>query len=66
MDPEQELTAAIQRFGDQRYSAGIEVGLAVAERIVGWLSMQPDTPRQREQRQWAERAIAAARAEDKS
>lgn len=52
---------AIERYAERRYKDGMRAGLEVAERIVGWLTRQPDTRRQRETREMAETAIEKAR-----
>lgn len=56
------LASSLESWGDARYQEGLEHGLYAAELIVGWLTEQPDTKRQAKVRQWAERAIAKARA----
>ena len=45
------------------YVAGLREGLKVAEDGVCWLTRLPDTRRQRETREWMEKAIAKAKAE---
>lgn len=60
-DPERTLLTSVRAYGDERYRDGLRDGLAVAERIRGWLTREPDTKRQAEVREWADRAIAAAR-----
>ena len=51
----------VEEWGASEYRRGLEEGLRVADRIVGWLTEQPDTPRQRRIRVWAEKAIRDAR-----
>jgi hypothetical protein len=58
-----EIIRQVERYGEACYRAGLEEGLAVAERIAGWLTQQPDDPRQAEVREWAARAIARARSQ---
>ena len=57
----ENAVTAIEQFGESQFRAGLEEGLAVAEKIVSWLSAQPDSKRQKDQRQWAITAIAKAR-----
>lgn len=63
MTPREALLQAAEEACEQSYRAGLRQGLSVAERIVGWLNRVPDTPRQRETREWAEAAIRRAREE---
>lgn len=58
-----ELVKALQIFSNARYRAGLENGLLVAEKIVGWLTRRPDTKWQRETRTWAIKAIKEAKKE---
>ncbi len=56
------VLAALDDYGQEQFRAGLlVVGLAVAERIQGWLKAQPDSTRQCQQREWAETAIAEAK-----
>ncbi len=52
------VNLAVEQYGQEQFRAGLLAGLAVAEKIQGWLTMQPDSDRQRQQREWAEKAIA--------
>ena len=52
------VTAAVEQYGKEQFNAGLLEGLAVAEKIQGWLTAQPDSARQRQQREWAANAIA--------
>ena len=56
-----DMIRHVEEWGYSEYRRGLEEGLRVAERIVGWLTEQPDTPRQRRIREWAEKAIRDAR-----
>lgn len=56
-----DVTAAVEEYGNEQFYAGLIAGLAVAEKIHGWLTAQPDSIRQRQQREWAEAAIADAK-----
>lgn len=56
-----DVTSAVEQYGQEQFRAGLLAGLAVAEKIQGWLTAQPDSSRQREQREWAEKAIAEAK-----
>lgn len=55
------LRSALQQRLDVEYRRGLEDGLRVADKIIGWLSRTPDTQRQAEVRSWAERAVERAR-----
>lgn len=55
------VTAAVEEYGQEQFHAGLLAGLAVAEKIHGWLTAKPDSIRQRQQREWAEAAIADAK-----
>ena len=55
------VLAALDDYGQEQFRAGLLAGLAVAERIQGGLTAQPDSARQRQQREWAETAIAEAK-----
>lgn len=56
-----DLNAAIEQYGQVQFEDGLRAGLAVAEKIQGWLTAQPDSVRQKQQREWAEAAIAEAK-----
>ena len=56
-----DLNAAIEQYGQAQFEDGLRAGLAVAEKIQGWLTAQPDSVRQKQQREWAEKAIADAK-----
>lgn len=53
----------LKRYGASEYVRGFEDGLKVAEKVLGWLTRQPDTKWQQEVRGWAEKEIKRARAE---
>lgn len=57
----ENVTATVEKYGHEQFHAGLLAGLAVAEKIHGWLTAQPDSIRQRQQREWAEAAIADAK-----
>lgn len=63
VDREDAALATLRVIERRAYLRGLHDGLAVAERIRGWLTRQPDTKRQREVREWADKAIAAAKEE---
>jgi hypothetical protein len=56
-----DVAAAIQPFLDHEYQRGLDDGLKVAEKIVGWLTRKPDTAWQKQVREWAETEIRKAR-----
>jgi len=56
-----DLDAAIEKYGQEEFRAGLLAGLAVAEKIKCWLTAQPDSARQKQQREWASAAIAEAK-----
>lgn len=55
--------AALDALLREAYREGLDAGLHTADKIVGWLSRLPDTKRQAETREWAEKIIAQAREE---
>lgn len=61
---ETTLRDAIREYGRDCYRRGLHEGLSVAERVRDWLTREPDTRRQREVREWADKAIAKARRGD--
>jgi len=61
--PKDKLLRSVDVYGDEKYQEGLETGLKVAETIMGWLTRQPDTRRQKEVREWAERLVEKTRKE---
>jgi len=57
----QDMDDAIRAYGEAEYWRGLDAGLAVAERIRGWLTRQPDTEEQREVRTWVDAALEKAK-----
>lgn len=57
----QRALSLLETYGEEKRQEGLRQGLAVAERIAGWLTRQPDTPEQAELRMWAENAIRSAK-----
>ena len=53
--------AILSAFGEEQKKLGFFEGLQVAEKIVGWLTREPDNEWQAEVRSWAERAIEKAK-----
>lgn len=60
-DTQERFDAALSALLARERQRGLEEGLMVAERIVCWLTRQPDSERQAEVRGWAETAIRKAR-----
>ena len=61
-DPMERVQAALIDLERAAYQRGLADGLAVADRIRGWLTRQPDRRWQAEVRGWADQAIGEARA----
>jgi hypothetical protein len=52
-----EVSRKAEEYAQQKFQDGLETGLLVAEKIIGWLTMQPETKRQKQVREWAEKEI---------
>jgi hypothetical protein len=59
--PKLKLAEAINTLERQNYQEGFEDGLKVAEQIRNYLTRTPDTDRQRQAREWADKLISKAR-----
>lgn len=55
-----QFDAALHELLAHERRQGFDAGIAVAEKIRGWLTSQPDTDWQRQVRKWADSAIAKA------
>jgi hypothetical protein len=60
-DYQQEIARNLDALRVQAYRDGFAEGLAIAEKILSWLSTQPDTKRQAMLRGWAEAEIERAK-----
>ncbi len=59
-DEHRRFDAALDALLQHERRRGFDAGIAVAEKIRGWLTSQPDTEWQRQVREWADSAIAKA------
>lgn len=56
----QRFEAALADMLRESHQRGLDEGLAVARKIRGWLTRQPDREWQRQVREWADAEIAKA------
>jgi len=61
--PHQRFEAALDDLLREAHQRGLADGLAVARKIRGWLTRQPDRQWQRQVREWADAEIAKAERE---
>lgn len=61
VSPREHLDIAVSNYGRSEYRRGLADGLAVAEKICGWLTMQPPRKWAQEIRGWGLEAIKKAR-----
>lgn len=60
---EERAKAMVTNLGLEQYRLGMERGLKELETVRCWLTRQPDTKRQAETREWADKLIARYRRE---
>jgi len=58
--PREQFDAALSTYLRDAHRAGFDRGIAVAERIVGWLSTPTQSGHVKDVRKWARAAIAEA------
>lgn len=56
-EEEQKYLQSVIDYGNKRYKEGARAVLIDLETFAGWLSMRPDTKRQKMQREWCEKRI---------
>jgi hypothetical protein len=45
------------KYGLECYQAGFLDGIKLCNKVLGWLTMQPDTDRQKDQRKWVKNLV---------
>ena len=58
MGAKDKLPELIEQIEQDAYQRGLADGLSVVERIIGWLTWQPQTKRMAQIEQWARNAMA--------
>lgn len=57
-DEERKIYRAMSALEHQCYQKGLKEGLKIADQIRNYLTQQPDTKRQKQAREWADKLIS--------